>query len=483
MMALGGAFAARKRKETNMKTIAALLAVLAAFGARAADVSVDKDRMLVVDGKRTFVLGLYENPKDDAVLQSVAKAGFNLVQAKADAAALDRLQANGLHSWINVGANLDFSVDAESRAAALGKFVQDFGGHPSILAWEVPDEALWNVWYSAQQWFAEERNQQKERIAALTDDAKKTELNAKRDKATTLYLSGDYAQAEQLASEIWKGLGAASPHPDLTVSKAPERMAKLADGMLAGYEALKKLDAKHPVWMNHAPRNSIEQLTMFGKAADVVGCDIYPVPTKESGHSDLLDQSLASTGAYTLRMQESAPGKPVWMVLQGFGWSDLKEPAKEDKHDVLKRPTYDQSRFMAYDSIVRGARGILYWGTAYIEKDSQLWQDLLRLAGELNGLQEVLSAPDLDAKMDVTYAPTWGSLDRGVVILPKQVSGKNWLIIANEWREPLTYTLAKVPAADGTVYKDAASGAQATVEQGKLTLTITGNGVHVLAPQ
>ncbi|MDX9974853.1 MAG: hypothetical protein RBU21_17835, partial [FCB group bacterium] len=80
-----------------------MLGLLVSLGAWAAEVSIADDRMLVVDGKRTFVLGLYENPKDDAALQAAAKAGFNLVQATADAASLDRLQANGLHAWINVG--------------------------------------------------------------------------------------------------------------------------------------------------------------------------------------------------------------------------------------------------------------------------------------------------------------------------------------------------------------------------------------------
>src|SRR5690606_26326563 len=129
------------------------------------------------------------------------------------------------------------------------------------------------------------------------------------------------------------------------------------EGMREGYSLLRTLDPKHPVWMNHAPRNQIAQLMAFNDAADIVGCDIYPVPfSADNGHSDIGLRTIASVGAYTDRMQESAPGKPVWMVLQGFGWSDIQPERKE----FMRRPEGHETRFMAYDAIVHGARGILY---------------------------------------------------------------------------------------------------------------------------
>jgi hypothetical protein len=233
--------------------------------------------------------------------------------------------------------------------------------------------------------------------------------------------------------------------------------------------------------MNHAPRNTIPQLARFGLAADVVGCDIYPVPaTGAAGHSDLADRTLSSVGAYTDRMQASAPGKPVWMVLQGFGWNDIRaEDAPDDPK--RRRPKPEESRFMAYDAIVRGARGLLYWGTFKVEKDSLFWGELLALVKELNGLQAVLSAPDAGAVMQVPLEPSYGSLDRGVLALPKETDTGTWYIVVNESPYTLTYRLP-VDAGNAAwhVYPD---GPAVPREKDILRQTIVGYGVQVLAPQ
>lgn len=451
---------------------------VAAYGA-----SIDFDRMMVVDGKRTFVLGLYENPKDDAVLKQVGDAGFNLVQAPVDAAALDRLGSFGLHGWVNTGGCIDFSDDRAGREDQMRKMVETVGGHSALMVWEVPDEALWNCWYMAMDWRRNsEPGQQNTAIAALSDKTLSEELTKMRAEADRLFKRGDIAGFDETADGIWRKLGK-EPKPGMELSLSQQRQDKMCAGMREGYAALRKLDPNHPVWMNHAPRNQLDQLAAFGKATDIAGCDIYPVPEYRTGHSDLADRSLASVGAYTVRMQDSVPGKPVWMVLQGFGWADIAtNPSEEDKK-VNRRPDFAESRFMAYDSIVRGARGILYWGTAYIEKDSALWADLLKLVRELADLQPVLSAPDADLKIDLTFAQTWGSVDHTVQVLPKKVDGKVWLLVVNECNDPLTYTIQGLSGLDGTVYSDPADERQTRVENGRMTLAIQGHGVQVLKPE
>ena len=96
-----------------------LTGLLAAHGALAAECTFDTDRMAIIAGQRTFVLGLYENPAEDAVLDQVANAGVNLVQAQPTAASLDRLKSKGLHAWVNTGGTIDFSTKEEPRAAYL----------------------------------------------------------------------------------------------------------------------------------------------------------------------------------------------------------------------------------------------------------------------------------------------------------------------------------------------------------------------------
>jgi hypothetical protein len=191
-------------------------------------------------------------------------------------------------------------------------------------------------------------------------------------------------------------------------------------------------------------------------------------------------------GAYTDRMQAAAPGKPVWMVLQGFGWGDIQDIQDERERQAMKRPTFEQSRFMAYDAIVHGAPGLLYWGTAYIEKDSQLWNDLLQLATELRGIEHVLTAPKAEGRVQLYVHPTWGSVDRSVQVLAKDVDGKTWFILVNEWNEPLTcevtYTQANRDGSARAALRDHFTGNEVPVEGGTFTTTLRGRGVQVLAP-
>jgi len=467
-----------------MKTIPYFLGILLlAPCLGAATATIESDGMLNVDGKRIFVLGLYENPKDDAKLEEVAAAGFNLVHAAGDAASLNRLWEQGLYGWVNTGYAIDFSETPEKKKEALGSMLENLASHPALLVWEVPDEALWNAWYGATQWRrGAEPRQQRELINALTDDALKKKLNAMRSDAEAAYAAGQPEIGEKLSDDIRRELGKESPHPDLNLSNAPERAEKLGNGMVEGYQFLKTTDPNHPVWMNHAPRNSIAQLAFFNRGADIVGCDIYPVPLGFTGHSDLGDRTLACVGAYTRRMQDAAPGKPVWMVLQGFGWADLDETAGEKDREEKRKPTLEESRFMAYDAIVNGARGILYWGTAYMGDAPVFWKELRSLITELSELQPVLSAPDATMNIQITLAETWGSLDRGVRVLPKQVGDQVHLIIVNEWCDPLRYTLSGLDILNGKSYKDTSADLTVTVKNGALTLPIRAYGVHVLQP-
>lgn len=459
-----------------------LCAMLACGGAAMAlETAIGPDGMFEVDGVRTFVLGLYEYPGEDAVLGEVAAAGFNLVMASAKNEELDRLHAAGLGAWLNTGGAIDLGQDAEQRSGALAALVSGFASHPALRVWEVPDEALWNCWYGAMLWRVDaEPVQLRERIKALSDTALSGELEEQVKESQRLYRAGDYAASEDLADGVWRRLGTESPNAALRLSNASERAAALCAGMVEGYKRLKRLDPRHPVWMNHAPRNQIRQLEAFGRAADIVGCDIYPAPAYRTGHSDLLDRSLSAAGAYTDRMQASVPGKPVWMVLQGFGWADLAKAPDAKALENGRRPDYAESRFMAYDAIVHGARGLLYWGTAYIEKDSDLWRGLLKVVRELADLQRVLSARDLEGKPRIAIPETFGSVDRGICVLGKNVDGQTWWLVVNEFQDPLDFTMSDLDVPDGTVYRDAASGYRAEVSDGTLRGRIPAYGVLVL---
>jgi hypothetical protein len=449
----------------------------------AAEIRFDPDRMAVVNGERTFVLGLYETFHDIVDYRTVSDAGFNLVRSPGSLAELDHLALLGLKVWIQTGDSIDLSEDRSNRQAQLRRLVEQFGQHPTLLTWEVPDEALWHAWYAPVQWRMYDEVKQ---LRALTsgENSKRSsvDMDERLDRLEALYEAGNYSEGEKEADDIWKALGKEQPHPELSISSGAARAEKLQRGLIEGYRFLKTLDAHHPVWVNHAPRNQIASLAAINEGADIVGCDIYPAPSYGHDHSDIADQTLSAVGAYTRRMQFASPEKPVWMVLQAFGWKDL---LKEDDgiSDVLhRRPTAHELRFMAYDTIVHGARGVLYWGTTHIEKSSQLWNDLLITVRELADLQSVLSAKDAVIQPKVTVGGTWGSVDRTVEVLAKDVDGRITLIIVNEWNERLDYRLSGLESLEGQTVADTSQGVKITVDNGEIASTIPGYGVQVLQP-
>lgn len=413
---------------------------------------MDAQRMLKVEGQPRFILGLYENPKDDAVLREAVESGFNLIQCGADLAALDRLQKLGAKAWVNLGGALDLSSDTAKRAAQLQETVKRVGGHPALLLWEGPDEILWNQWWSPMETLRAELNTMQQLAET------QTALGPLSRLARNRFDRGLYAEFQEARAAFWQKAGQACPHPTVRVDDAPQRVDQVGDGITAGVRLVRKLDPHHLVWLNHAPRNALTDLRRFNRAADVVGCDIYPVPANlEVTHSDLPDLGLTSVGAYTDRMRQAGPGKACAMVLQGFGWRDLR--AKVNEHQIAlgigRRPTFTESRFMAYDAILHGANAVLYWGTAHMKpvEDNgtavtgrpRLWSDLMKLGRELRALEPALVAAPC-GKLSVRLDRTYGSVDgAGILASLRRVGDDDVLIVVNEARDGLGFTMGRLP--------------------------------------
>ncbi len=201
-------------------------------------------------------------------------------------------------------------------------------------------------------------------------------------------------------------------HPALLGYEAPDEIAWMdySDGesgrsreaLIRGYAYLKSLDTDHPVWMNHAPRNSITYLRSYSEAGDILGADIYPVPGGLR-HSDL-GESLNCVGQYTEKLDQIGQGKPIYMVLQGFGWEDVLGYTVGGASGP--QPNWLETRFMAYDAICHGANGIIYWGMSYSRIEDEIWSHLKRMASELRDLTPVLldgwfeALPPIDPELE-----------------------------------------------------------------------------------
>jgi hypothetical protein len=131
-------------------------------------------------------------------------------------------------------------------------------------------------------------------------------------------------------------------------------------GMVRAYEKLKTLDAGHPMVVVQAPRSPVAQLVPYRPAFDITGVDIYPVSYPPGVHSDLPNREVSVIGELARKTRSAAGPKPFWMTLQ-IAWSGVI-PTKTRPGLVPRFPSLAQERFMAYQAIVNGARGLIFFG-------------------------------------------------------------------------------------------------------------------------
>lgn len=203
-------------------------------------------------------------------------------------------------------------------------------------------------------------------------------------------------------------------HPALAVWKCKDEPAwgeAPIESLKQACDFIKKADPDHPIWMTHAPRNTLELLREYSVACDIAALDIYPISVPPGKHSHLPNKEISVVGDYTQWIRKAVyDRKPVWMVLQ-IGWSGATPPK-----NVRIFPTLHQERFMVYQAIINGARGLLFFGgrVALEGRDKELgfnwtfWEEVLEpILGEIgkgSELHEALLAPDSKARLKASGA-------------------------------------------------------------------------------
>jgi len=284
-----------------------------------------------------------------------------------------------------------------------------------------------------------------------------------------LDLSAERTKREEFLRRAVAGL---ADHPGLLVWESIDEPAwgsQNADGLLAGYQLLRQLDPHHPVWTNHAPRNLISTLAYFNRATDIAGCDIYPVPEPTS-HSNLPNRTLSVTGDETDKNRIAVNDqKPIFMVLQGFAWRALSR--RDDPQAVY--PTLAQQRFMAYNAILHGARGLLYWGAQFTPKPSQAWADVKTTVHELRRLTPMLVAPPPERP------PHVASDTGGVEAMLRRVGDDAFVLIVNTENREAKATLTALPRELGPLRVLYEPGRVLNVDAGTLALALPAYGIVV----
>ncbi|HST25585.1 MAG TPA: hypothetical protein VLJ76_06310 [Gaiellaceae bacterium] len=184
---------------------------------------------------------------------------------------------------------------------------------------------------------------------------------------TANFAGPDAASNQQLLEKIVAGTkdhlglgaykGIDEPHnpKDVNVKKNQDFRTQ-PPGMIAALNHLKTIDPAHPLVVTHEPISPAAQLMPYRAACDIAGVDIYPVSYPPGAHAETANHDLSLVGDITQKLKKVAGPKPVWVTLQ-MAWSGMLPPK-----NVPRFPSAFDERFMAYQAIVNGARGLLFFG-------------------------------------------------------------------------------------------------------------------------
>jgi hypothetical protein len=240
--------------------------------------------------------------------------------------------------------------------------------------------------------------------------------------------------------------------------------------LVRAYKIIHEEDPNHPVWIVHAPRGTVQELRPYNPTFDIGGVDIYPVSNPPGRHLAATDKNreISAVGDFTQKMLRVTEGrKPIWLTLQ-IAFSGTVPPKP------LVFPTLRQQRFMTYEAIIDGARGLIYYGgnlqPTLSERDRALgwnwtyWDEVLRQVvqevGDKGPLAKALCAANSNLPVKATgnaIELCVREVDRDVFVLaccrdPQKTSEVHFTGLPNDVSDGdvLFEPPRKVAAKDGT---------------------------------
>jgi beta-phosphoglucomutase-like phosphatase (HAD superfamily) len=177
--------------------------------------------------------------------------------------------------------------------------------------------------------------------------------------------AGATSEPEQLLVKIATAL---KDHPALAVYKGadePQHGKTPPKGLVRAREKLGGVDADHPIVIIQAPLGTVADLAPYANACHITGADIYPISYGHVHATDMPNKDISVVGDVTRKMVAAANGKPVWMTLQ-IAWSGVI-PSHDDPDRVPRFPSLHDLRFMSYQAIIAGARGLAFFGGDYTQ--------------------------------------------------------------------------------------------------------------------
>jgi hypothetical protein len=245
-------------------------------------------------------------------------------------------------------------------------------------------------------------------------------------------------------------------HPALGVWKGedePEWGKRPIPPMVNAAKIIHETDPNHPIWIVQAPRGTVETMKAYDATYDITGVDIYPISYPPGKHVPAHpNKEISMVGDYAQTMMQVSGGKkPVWLTLQ-VAFSGTTRAGT-----VLRMPTFPELRYMTYQSIVTGARGLIYFGphlpAAQSDRDKKLgwnwtfWQKVLRPVleeiGDKSPLNAALVAPNSKLKLNVQGIPA--GVGKELEYIVRETPDAIFLIATKRQGETLQATFSGLP--------------------------------------
>ena len=268
------------------------------------------------------------------------------------------------------------------------------------------------------------------------------------------------------------------------------------DELAEGTQLVRTLDRDHPIWIAHTRHRTVETLAQYSPFGDITGCNSFQIApqgmrqhigVRDDGRvQDCPDTSLHSMGLYTRKMMKVAQGRlAVWMQVQAMAyenWFNTHHSPEMAGQTVdeskIVYPTYDELRFMAYDSILCGSTGLAF-ALYKTPVDSDMWRDTCRVVAELRGLTHALTAPLYALPVTVTYEDLGYTIWDGVLTMVRKHADDLYLFAANTAFDPARATITVAGLSGSAVAHVHGEQRDVPVESGAVTDDFEPYAVHV----
>jgi hypothetical protein len=248
-----------------------------------------------------------------------------------------------------------------------------------------------------------------------------------------------------------------------------------ATSLQHAYDVTSAIDPDHLFVIIEAPRGTAADLAPYSAVCSGHGVDIYPVAYGNP------NPDLSRVGRWTRTLRSITPTRAVFTTLQ-ICFSGSDDPAGSG---AFVLPTHRQARYMVYDAIINGARGVVFFGGHLLHclshADAALgwnwtfWNDVLkRLVAEIGPhgrLYPALLVPGTGPRLTTD--------DPATEISSRRVDGADiWVMTACSGPGTRDVTITGLPPTitTGRHYR---SHRPVTVRRGQFTDTYSQWDVHV----